>query len=234
MTRPARLGVLTIGQAPRVDLTGELSDRLPPGTRLVERGALDELDTRQIHALQPARDETTLTTRLRDGTSVRVDRDGLIPLLQHGIHRLEDQGVDATLLVCTGTFPPLTHTRPLLDADRLIVHGTTALLGRAGRLGVIAPLPQQQQPLRRRWQADAGIQALLDHADPYGPHAAERTAQAARRLARAGATLVVLDCMGYTAGHQRQAHRLAGIPVIPARALVGALAGQLLAALAAQ
>jgi protein AroM len=37
------LGVVTIGQSPRADLTGELAAYLPAGTSLLERGALDGL-----------------------------------------------------------------------------------------------------------------------------------------------------------------------------------------------
>lgn len=46
------LGCVTIGQAPRVDVVPDLVPVLP-GTEIIERGALDELDAAEIAALTP-------------------------------------------------------------------------------------------------------------------------------------------------------------------------------------
>src|SRR6185437_3179710 len=101
------LGVVTIGQSPRTDLTGELAAYLPAGTSLLECGALDDLGPAAIAALAPDADEDTLTSRLRDGSSVVLDRRRLVPRLEEAIAALEQQGTEVNLLVCTGTFPPL-------------------------------------------------------------------------------------------------------------------------------
>ncbi|WP_030105419.1 AroM family protein, partial [Actinoalloteichus caeruleus] len=52
-----RLGVVTIGQSPRVDLVPELLPRLGR-VEVVERGALDDLGRAEIAALAPG--ETTV------------------------------------------------------------------------------------------------------------------------------------------------------------------------------
>ena len=52
MTEPRRIGVLTIGQAPRADdAVAELSQVLGPSYTILERGALDDLSASEIDEL---------------------------------------------------------------------------------------------------------------------------------------------------------------------------------------
>jgi protein AroM len=224
------LGVVTIGQSPRSDLTGELAAYLPAGTTLCERGAIDGLTPSAIAALAPDADEDTLTSRLRDGEPVLLDRHRLVPRLEEAISWLEQQGAQASLLVCTGSFPPLRHGRPLFDAERLLVSGVCAVAHGSGQLGVVVPLPAQQDVVSRRWQQALGTPVMVDHADPYSRGAADAISTAATRLSRRGASLAVLDCMGYTEAHREAAAACAGIPVLLARSMVGRLTGELLCA----
>lgn len=230
----AILGVLTIGQAPRGDLTPELERHLPAGSVLIERGALDRLARAEIAALAPVRDSHALTTRLRDATSVVIDRDLLIPYLEDAIDVLEDNGADATLLVCTGTFPPLRHRRPHLDAEHLLVHGIAGLAESASEPGIIVPLAGQREVMSERWRAALGRRVLADAADPYGHQPERLVAAAAVRLARRGADLLVLDCMGFSESTRRAAAENSGLPVILARSLVGRLASEQLCSLPAK
>lgn len=226
------LGVVTIGQSPRADLTGELAAYLPTGTRLLERGALDDLTSSAIAALAPDADEDTLTSRLRSGESVVLDRQRLVPLLEQAVSALEREGATVSLLVCTGIFPPLGHRRPLLDAERLLVSGVSAIVHGSGPLGVVVPLAAQQDVLSERWQRALGGPVLVDAADPYAEGAVEAIPAAACRLACQGARIALLDCMGYTERFRDVAGARAGIPVVLARSVVGRLAGELLRAAA--
>jgi protein AroM len=226
------LGVVTIGQSPRADLTGELAAYLPAGTNLLERGALDDLGSPAIAALAPDTDEDTLTSRLRDGESVVLDRRRLVPRLEAAIAALEQQGTAVNLLVCTGTFPPLHHERPLLDAERLLVSGVSAVVHQSGPLGVVVPLPAQRNVLSMRWERALGAPVLVGNADPYADSAADAIAAAVGRLARQGARIALLDCMGYTEASRKAAAAGTGLPVLLARSVVGRLAGELLSATA--
>jgi len=223
------LGVVTIGQSPRPDLAGELAEYLPAGTSVLERGALDDLTSSAIAALAPGTDEDTLTSRLRNGESVVLDRQRLVPRLEEAISVLEQEGTDVNLLVCTGTFPPLRHRRPLLDAEHLLVSGVSAVAHSAGPLGVVVPLPAQQDVLSMRWQKALGASVLVGNADPYAD-AADAVPAAVGRLASQGARMALLDCMGYAEASRRAAAARAGIPVLLARSLVGRLAGEILCA----
>lgn len=50
-----KLGVVTIGQAPRVDLIPEIKPILGEDVKVVERGALDGLSLKEVEAFYPER-----------------------------------------------------------------------------------------------------------------------------------------------------------------------------------
>ena len=217
------LGVITIGQAPRRDMVPEMRTWLPADS-LHERGALDGLDREAIALLAPTDGDESLTTLLVDGSSVVVGRAGLLDPIQAHIDNLERIGVDVTLVVCTGEFPPFRHTKPLLMAERLLTLGVAAVVNDAP-VGIICPLPEQEQDSRTKF-ADHLPGLVVASATPYadGTGGIE---DAARRLAEGGAHVLVLDCMGYTQQHRRAASEASGLPVILARSVVGRLAAEL-------
>ncbi|HEY3501643.1 MAG TPA: AroM family protein [Actinocatenispora sp.] len=222
------LGVVTIGQSPRVDMVPEMLPwlGLTPDS-VVERGALDGLSASGISALAPTRrTEHVLTTRLADGSSVVLDHDAAVDRVQYAISELEPS-VDATLVVCTGEFPLLTHNKPLLFAERLLLGGAAALCEHEP-VGVICPLAAQVRMSHDKWRPVVGP-VVVAAATPYEDGAADSVAAAAKQLAGVGATRIVLDCMGYTDEMRRAAADAAGVPVLLARGLVARLAGELVA-----
>lgn len=213
-----RLGVVTIGQSPRADMVPEMAGWLPP-VEIVERGALDGL-TRD--AIPVATGDDVLTTRMADGSSVVIDHAYVNGRVQDAITWLERSGVDATLLVCTGEFPPMRHARPLLLAERLLVSGVRGIA--EDGLGIVCPLPEQAGMSLEKW-GDVKVAA----ATPYAADALDTVAAAARELAGRGARWIVLDCMGYTDAMRRAARDAAGVPVLLARSVVARLAGEVAA-----
>lgn len=105
----------------------------------------------------------------------------------------------------------------------------SALLHGSGPLDVVVPLPAQQHTLAQRWNVALGTSVLVDHADPYADDLTHAVPAAVDRLARSGARIAVLDCMGFTEA-TREAARKVKIPVLLARSVVGRLAGELVAA----
>ena len=101
----AKLGVVTIGQAPRTDMIPEMA-RHWRGIEVVERGALDGMTAAQIAAVPVRADDEVLTSRLLDGTAAVFGRDLVLPLLQQRITELEAAGVDAVLLVSPASSRP--------------------------------------------------------------------------------------------------------------------------------
>ena len=151
-----KIGVLTIGQSPRPDLVSPLIQQLPEGCDLIQIGALDGLTKTSL----PPIDDATypLTTRMRDGSLVMIEEAFLATRLQQVLNELEAIGVTATILLCAGTFAGLKGTRPLFKP---FVVGRRVLdtLG-LNRIGLIAPIKEQEIPIRQRWQA-AGFQPTV-------------------------------------------------------------------------
>ncbi len=102
-----KIGLITIGQSPRVDVVPEIKEELRDvEVEVVECGALDKLSKDEIRALAPGEGEYVLVTRLRDGTEVRVAREKILPLMQGCIDSLEPL-VDMAGVVRTGGVPGL-------------------------------------------------------------------------------------------------------------------------------
>ncbi|MBO8140644.1 MAG: AroM family protein [Firmicutes bacterium] len=221
--RPRRIGLVTIGQSPRSDVVPRMLPHLG-AVEVIEAGALDGLGPQDLALLEPQDPHRVLVTRLRDGSSVRVDKDLVLSRMKDSVARLEKEGVSLIVLLCTGTFPRMGSGALVLEPDRILRH---VVLGvhRDGLLGVMVPLEEQIDTVRNRWQ-ELGIDVAVAAGSPYGS-TGERL-RAAQALRAAGATLVVLDCMGYTAAMKEEIRPIAGCPVIVAHEAVARVAGALL------
>jgi protein AroM len=219
MTRARKIGVLTIGQAPRADDTvAELLQVLGPGYTIAERGALDDLDPAEIARHGPEPGHYLLISLLRNGQSVRLSKQKILPLLQQKIDALGDNGVDAILLLCTGTFPQFKSDRLIVQPQEALYHLMLGLGVGGKRIGVLAPLADQLAQTRAKW-LEYGVDPLLAAASPYA--GADEVTPAARDLAERGAELIFMDCMGYSLAMKAQAKAAAGgCPVVLARSAI--------------
>lgn len=193
------LSVVTIGQAPRVDVTPELAEILGERVRLVEHGALDLLGPEQIAALAPPGVSSgVLTSRLRDGSHAVFTHRDVEPLLADAIARGEAGGADATLVICSSHFPAFRHTKPLFYLEPLAHAAVRGLLSGfdAPRLGLVNPLPDQVDEGAARWRNSVG--AVIGGATAASPYAdsIDHVAAAAASIA-AASDVIVLDCIGY-------------------------------------
>jgi protein AroM len=85
------LGLVTIGQAPRTDVTPEIGSHLPADVDVREVGALDRFDAAEeiMAAAGPEADLPVYVTRLANGDSVTVDRDAVHELTQKRIRDIK-------------------------------------------------------------------------------------------------------------------------------------------------
>jgi len=221
---PPVVGVVTIGQSPRTDVMPDIAAPLPPGTRVIERGALDNAGPAELARLAPAYGEDLLVTRLRDGTEVTLAEARITPLLQEAVDDVTGCGASVVAALCTGTLAGIRCSRPLLMPGPLVRNlvAATAPDGRVARLGVVVPAPGQAEPVRGDWSA-AAREVLVLAASPYGP--LDGLAQAADVLAAWRPDLVVLDCLGFDGPMKQMVARAVGVPVVlPRTVLAGALA----------
>ncbi|MEM8861412.1 MAG: AroM family protein [Chloroflexota bacterium] len=205
-----RIGTLTIGQAPRPDLVSSIKHRIPDA-EIVEAGALDPLDVSDLPAKECAeKTDYLLTTRLRDGQLVSIPETFLMPFMAGGIKRLEAECVKAIYIMCAGTFAELESSIPLVKPFDL-AHELLCAMG-LRNLGVIAPIPEQERPIRARW-TEAGFRASVWTADATSPDQAfiEDTR---KKQAEFGFQALVLDYVGHPPEVSRRLQDQLQLPVI--------------------
>jgi protein AroM len=224
-----KLGTLTIGQAPRADITPILDAHLPASLPRVHMGVLDNLTREEIetrYAPQPG--NATLISRLLDGSSVVVDKPAVRAVLQDKIDALVAQGCDVVLVLCTGEFHGLEgRTAWLVEPDQIVPPAGAALAGDR-QVGIVVPLASQIDSEFRKW---SGLKRppICAAASPYRDASeTEELAAAARQLRDEGADLLILDCMGFTERHRAVVKEASGLPVILSNALIARLTAELL------
>ena len=193
------VGVYTIGQTPRPDLTEELTRRFP-AVRFHLVGVLDGMAGEQIPACPPRC--YPLETRLADGARVVVDAAFVEPLLQRAIDDLDEE-VCAHLVLCAGHFPHLeappgpggasSSPRPTLvpfavAARKLREHGLR-------RLDVMVPFSEQAGPALDKW-ADWGF-ACRAHVFAEKPRHRTADQWLSRLVGLTRAQALVFDYVGF-------------------------------------
>jgi protein AroM len=222
------LGLLTLGQAPRVDRLGpEVAEVLGGTARIVERGALDDLSDHEIDALAPPACRDPLVTLLRDGRSTWLDMDAVVPLIEEKILQLENEdGVASTLLVCGGDFPPLSHRRPLIQPHDALYGFLQGLAGERA-LASMVPISEQTEPIKQAWARFRKSGVCMVVADPYARDAIDQVKVASQQARREGADFLYMECFGYTLAMRDVARQAFGRPVLLARSLAGRMLAEL-------
>ena len=226
-----RVGLLTIGQAPRRDnLALEVGDILGPSIDLVERGALDGVDREHVEALGVTPNGgMPLATQMTDGRPVVVDEIAITPLLNEQIRQLErGDGVEATLLMCTGPFPQLYHGRPLLQPHAALFRAAAGMAG-DHQLTSLTPLAGQVEFSRHSWLRAGVTHIELLVADPYGPDPFGAVTAAASAARLHGSQFLYMDCFGYDLAMKEAARRAFQGPVLLARSLAARLFSEIVA-----
>jgi protein AroM len=218
-----RLGMVTIGQAPREDVVPEMAELIGPGVEILEGGALDGLVRPEIARLAPEGDQEILVTRLADASSVFVAKEKITPLVQRRIDELEAAGAAMTVVLCTGAFKGLRANRALVTPEKVLV-GVLRGVSFPGRLGVICPSTRHVPQTEARWRGH-GFDPVVVPLSPYdhGPDPG-----AADLFREAGVGLVLLDCMGFRRSARRELQDAVGVPLVVANLLVARVVGEML------
>jgi protein AroM len=215
-----KIGLITIGQSPRIDMTPEMESLVGDNCSFIEAGALDDLSLDEIKKLVPTNNgENTYVSRLRSGDSVKLSKQKVIPLLQEKIIEIEEE-VSSTIIVCTGNFPLFIHKKPLLFPDKILNGVVHSILGN-GKLGILVPLDEQKESLKMKW---GSIPIVSQSVSPYEK---DDYITPALKLKEQGATLIVLDCMGYNEAHKDIVKKYTDLPVILPRSIVARVAAEL-------
>lgn len=222
---PKSVGVITIGQTPRVDMIQDIRKHLPEGTRILEKGVLDGMTVEDIQELQPEEGHTVLISRLRNGESVTMAKEKVLPIIQGLIDQLQGKKVSLIILACTGKFPLFKSDIPIIYPDYLLNYAIKGLL-REGPLAVIVPLTEQGGAIIDKWK-EAGFHAIPAASSPYA-FSKENMIAVVKQLDRLPAIAIVLDCMGYTEEMKYIVQSHTPKPVILSRSVIYSLAGELI------
>jgi protein AroM len=204
-----RIGLVTIGQSPRVDIVPDIRTALPASISITEAGALDGLPEAEILAHPPASKKQTLCSRLADGTEVQFDKGFAHERLQQVIRTLEDN-VALIGLLCSGSFTELTAKVPLLIPNKLL-QGYLTALSLPGPWGMLVPKADQVEPILAElegWGVDAVGTALSPYAE------GDRLEQAVRKLVDRQVSAILLNCFGFTLKMKARAQAVSQKPVI--------------------
>lgn len=221
-----KLGMITIGQAPRTDIAPIIEKYLDGRAELVQVGVLDGMSKEYIEQyLSPEKDDYVLTSRLVSNESVIMSREKIKPILQEKITYLEKQGIEQILLLCTGVFPGLTTSSShLIEPDHIIPPTVKALVGDR-RFGVIVPLHEQKETLYPKF-SPFGLEPFFAVASPYHQDKAGY-ADAAEKL-KNKVDIILLDCMGYTEETREVISIKTGLPVILSNAIMAKLTSEMI------
>lgn len=218
------LGVITVGQAPRDDISSLFAQHAPPGTKVILRGALDGLSDAEVDALVPESGSDTLYTRLRGGRDVKISKKAVIARSPEALSRLRDDGCDVLVYACTGDFPPMPGDESVLFPSR-VLSGLASGLLQEGRLGLLIPLAEQGEKLASKWSR-LGVEVVVES---LAPSAGEQEADAAaRRLAAKKPDLVAMDCMSYSPVTKAWVKPGLGVPTLLAITATGRVLRELL------
>ena len=212
------VGLITIGQSPRSDVVPEMAALIGPGVDVREAGVLDGLKRSEIEALAPTGHDEILVTRLQDGSAVFLGKEKIVGLLEQRIAALERAGATLTALLCTGAFPRLRATRPLIQPHPVLL-GILRGLSWPGRLGVLTPSVPHVPQTEARWRRD-GFDPVVAPLSPYEEEDPNALRHAADAMRAGGAGLVVMDCMGFRRKTRDELRGLTGVPVLLANLLV--------------
>lgn len=223
---PLKVGIVTIGQSPRVDVIPEIKELVAGDIEIVEKGALDGLTLKEVERFEPKEDDEVLVTRMRDGTEVTIGRSFILSRLQEKISELDKEDVTLIALLCSGEFPRLQSEKPLIMPDKLLSGVLASLVISKGKLGLMVPSEEQVNQLMRGFQ-DLGFEVIGVGISPY-KNDIGAIGEAASKLREKGADLIVMDCFGYNLGMKRKVREITGKPVVLVRSLLGKVLEELI------
>ena len=213
-----KIGAITVGQAPRVDVTADIMDIFEEGTELLQRGGLDGLTRQEIEAFAPREGDYVLVSRLTDGSHVTFAERCILDRLQKGIEELEEAGVAMILVFCTGHFPEnLKAHVPMIFPEELLTR-IVPLMTAKSSICTVTPSPLQLEQNRAKWSAYVKSVTNLA-ANPYGDMASIRAAAEACAVME-DVDLIVLDCIGFTREMKNMFSEITGKRVILPRTLL--------------
>ncbi len=211
-----KVGMLTVGQAPRTDVIPDLDSIRKLGFTFIECGVLDKFSYDEVlEKFSPEAGNKVLITRMGDGRQVTICWEKIYYLIQECITYLESENCEAIVFLSTGDFPEFEHTIPIIEPGDLLRSITSELVAN-GPIGVIVADQGQIEHIKQKWSSK-NIKTVLVVASPYTGVGLEKAAQA---LLKAKVKLIFLDGIGYTLKMKQKVREITGLPVLSPRTMI--------------
>lgn len=221
-----RIGAITVGQAPRTDVTCDIMDLFPENTELLQKGGLDGLTRKEIEAFTPKEGDYVLVSRLTDGSSVTFAEKHIVGRLQQAIDDLQAEGVLLIMIFCTGHFPESLHADvPMIFPDKVLQGVVPAVAGNADLI-TVTPSALQLEQNEAAWRPF--VKSVKSFAgSPYD--GIESLRSVAKQIAQLGkGDIIVLDCIGFTKEMKQMFAEVTGKPVILPRTLLARIVSEMI------
>ena len=225
-----RIGMITIGQAPRDDVVPDMLAQLPFDVAPLQCGAIDGLSLDEVRELAPENDEPWSVSRMQDGTEVKLAKRELVPRMQQRINELEEEGVDLILPLCASDWSALKCSVPFINPGGALPAIVRAMLRPGGKLGAVSPTDAQAELAEERY-ANEGLPAVSTFAQPY-TNAEERNRQcvaAGKLLADHDVDLIYMGCMGHNQQMRAIVREVSGRPTVTSNGIITGLIAQAMA-----
>ena len=218
------IGMLSLGQTPRVDLIPSIQKILGDEYEIMEAGVLDGLTLEDVNRIDIRPDDYILVTRMRDGTEVKVTKRFVIPFIQEKIYDLEkrmfkkvgSQFPLLTVIMCTGAFPHF-ESKGLVITPQEILKGVLNGSLKKGRLGVVYPTKEQMSGA----QVNFGSNDVETYADTISPYQESEELEAlVERLSAQNLDLILLNCFGFSFDLKKFIKERTGVPTILSNAVI--------------
>jgi len=219
-----RVGFVTIGQSPRLDVLKDIEQLLRKNFEISECGALDDLSYQEILDLAPEnKDDYILVSRLRDGREVMLSKGKIINRMQNCINKLEKNN-EIIILLCTGEFPELKSNKLMIEPSVLLFNVVKSIAQPKNKLTVLIPSNTQISETREKWR-------YFENVDIYSisPYKSKREdyLNLCNKINR-NTELVIMDCIGYPIEAQQLIKDEIKKPVILPRVLISDILNELI------
>ena len=208
-----RVMFLSVGQSPRTDIIGDMLANLDMQIEALEIGALDGLSKVEIDDLRVKPGETSILTRLADGSDIVVSKPRIAERMAKIAANFQPHEFDLVVILSTGLFRDFESTCPTVNAQRAMESTVISLAAHGSAVGLIQPLQQQIGELE--------IPALA----PYKISASyaadgDKKLLASALIDLADSEIIVLNSVSFTEADRQMVAKASGKPVVLARRIV--------------
>lgn len=216
------IAFVSIGQSPRRDIISDFTALWGERMHILDIGALDELSLAEIKQLAPLPGESDLITRLRDGQSVFLSHDRLLPHMEKAIQKAAEWGAQCVVILCTGDFSTLHSPLPLLLPSEILAHSVASLLKAGDKLTVIVPTQGQIAEATERWSQRGYEVVKVICEEPFGEHKALLATLKMDQDIQNSQGLIA-DCFGFDLEFFNNVAKVYDRPVFVSRTLIAHL-----------